>query len=82
MLSRAGSVVLTVATTCPGVQLYTGNLLAGSPARGGGEYRVRQALCLETQFFPDTPNQADFPSTRLDPGEVWRQATTFRFTTG
>lgn len=72
--------VMTVATTCPGVQLYTGNLLAGTPARGGGEYRARQGLCLETQFFPDTPNQARFPSTRLFPGEVWRQATTFAFT--
>jgi len=71
--------VMTVATTCPGVQLYTGNFLAGAPARGGGDYAPRQGLCLETQFFPDTPNQPHFPPTRLDPGEVWRHSTTFAF---
>ncbi len=71
--------VMSVATTCPGVQLYTANFLAGTPARGGGEYGARQGLCLETQFFPDTPNQPHFPSTRLAPGVVWQQATTFSF---
>jgi aldose 1-epimerase len=74
--------VMRVATTCPGVQLYSGNLLAGTPARGGGTYRAREGLCLETQFFPDTPNQTGFPPTRLAPGDVWRQETTFAFTAG
>ncbi len=72
---------MTLATTCPGVQLYTANALTAAPARGGGEYHARHGLCLETQFFPDTPNQAGFPATRLDPGDVWQQATTLTFTT-
>lgn len=71
---------LTVATTCPGVQLYTAGGLAGTAARGGRVYGASHGLCLETQFFPDTPNRPHFPSTRLDPGEVWRQATSFTFT--
>ncbi len=70
---------MTLATTCPGVQLYTANFLAELPARRAGEYRARQGVCLETQFFPDTPNHAHFPSTRLTPGDVWQQTTTFTF---
>ncbi len=71
---------MTLATTCPGVQVYTANGLAVTGARGGGEYHARDGLCLEPQFFPDTPNQSHFPSTRLDPGDVWQQATAFTFT--
>lgn len=73
---------MALETTCPGVQLYTANFLAGAPARGGGEYRARQGVCLETQFFPDTPNQGHFPSTCLLPGDVWKQTTTYTFSTG
>lgn len=68
--------VLQVATTCPGVQLYTANGLDETDVRGG-RCGPHTALCLETQFFPDTPNQPDFPSTRLDPGQVWRHVTTW-----
>lgn len=72
---------LDVLTTEPGLQLYTGNFLDGS-VRGkrGLPHRRRQALCLETQRFPDAPNHPDFPSTALAPGAVHRSTTIYRFT--
>ncbi|CAG0906754.1 unnamed protein product, partial [Cyprideis torosa] len=61
--------VLEVATSEPGMQLYTGNFLDGSlPIPGGGTYQKRSGLCLETQHYPDTPNQPSFPSVTLRPG--------------
>ena len=74
--------VLEVNTTEPGVQFYTGNFLDGSiVGTSGRPYTKRGAFCLETQHFPDSPNQPSFPSTILKPGETLRSATTFRFTT-
>lgn len=71
---------LDVATTEPGIQLYTGNFLDGSfPGKAGRVYRHRNALCLETQHFPDSPNQPSFPSTVLRPGETFRSRTVYRF---
>jgi aldose 1-epimerase len=71
---------LTVATTEPGVQFYAGNFLDGSfPARTGGTYGFRSGFCLETQHFPDSPNQPGFPSTVLRPGETLRSTTVFGF---
>ena len=61
--------VMEVLTTEPGLQLYTGNLL--DPPHGG--------LCLETQRFPDSPNQPAFPSARLDPGQRYESTTVYRF---
>ena len=72
--------VLEVATTEPGVQLYSGNQLDGSlTGTGGVAYGPRAGLCLETQHFPDSPNQPGFPSTVLRPGETYRSATVYRF---
>jgi aldose 1-epimerase len=72
--------VLEVATSEPGVQLYSGNQLDGTLVGAGGvAYRPRAGLCLETQHFPDSPNQPSFPSTVLRPGEVWRSSTIYRF---
>lgn len=72
--------VLQVHTTEPGVQFYTGNFLDGSfVAPDGTPYARRTGFCLETQHFPDSPNKPDFPSTRLDPGQVYRSSTTFAF---
>ncbi|NNJ25052.1 aldose epimerase family protein [Alienimonas chondri] len=74
--------ILEVRTTEPGVQLYTGNFLNGSiVGTSGRPYTKRGAFCLETQHFPDSPNQPAFPSTILRPGETMRSTTTFRFTT-
>jgi aldose 1-epimerase len=69
--------VMEVYTTQPGVQLYTGNFLNGDPKNGG--HRQHTAFCLETQHYPDSPNQPDFPSTVLRPGETYHQVTVHRF---
>ncbi len=73
--------VMEMLTEEPGVQFYTGNFLDGTiTGKGGKTYPRRAAICLETQHFPDSPNQPDFPSTRLDPGETYRTSTVYRFT--
>ncbi|HUK25440.1 MAG TPA: aldose epimerase family protein [Terriglobales bacterium] len=72
--------VLSVLTTQPGVQFYTGNFLDGTiHGKDGKAYLHRGALCLETQHFPDSPNQPKFPSTELKPGQQYHQVTEFRF---
>ena len=74
--------VLEVLTTEPGVQLYTGNFLDGSVVgKGGQAYERRSGFCLETQHFPDSPNQAGFPSTVLRPGATFRSTTVYRLST-
>jgi len=74
--------VLTVTTTEPGVQFYTGNFLDGTiTGHSGKPYLKNGALCLETQHFPDSPNHANFPSTELKPGTPRHSTTTFTFTT-
>ncbi len=71
---------LRVATTEPGVQFYTGNFLDGSIVGKAGARYVRHAgFCLETQHFPDSPNQPSFPSVVLRPGQTYRTSTSFRF---
>ncbi len=67
-------------TTEPGIQLYTSNFLADLTGKGGIPYLKHLALCLETQHFPDSPNQPDFPSTLLRPGEIYKQRTIYKFT--
>jgi aldose 1-epimerase len=71
---------LTVETTEPGVQFYSGNFLDGSlTGWSGAKYQKHAGFCLETQHFPDSPNHPDFPSTELKPGETMRSTTTFTF---
>ena len=72
---------LTISTTEPGIQFYSGNFLNGTlVGTGGGVYRQGDGLALETQHFPDSPNQPDFPSTVLRPGEVYDSTTVFELT--
>jgi aldose 1-epimerase len=72
--------VLTVVSTEPGVQFYTGNFLDGTIiGKGGHAYLRRYGFCLETQHFPDSPNHPDFPSTILRPGEQYQSRTVFAF---
>ena len=72
--------LLEVITDQPGVQLYTGNFLDGTQTgRGGKVYNYRSGFCLETQHFPDSPNQPAFPSVVLTPDEPFLSSTTFRF---
>ena len=74
--------VMEVTTTQPGVQFYTGNFLDGTlSGRDGQVYQKHAGFCLETQHFPDSPNQPDFPSVVLEPGQTYRHSTTFRFST-
>jgi len=74
--------VLTVFTDQPGVQFYTGNFLDGSEmGHNGSTYHYRNAFCLETQHYPDSPNQPHFPSTILEPGEEYTQKTIYKFAT-
>ncbi len=79
--SRTG-ILMKVYTDQPGVQFYSGNFLDGSlTGKDGIEYKERYAICLETQHFPDSPNNPNFPSTVLRPGEVYETTTVFEFTT-
>lgn len=70
---------MEVFTTLPGIHLYTSNHVKGIRGRDGITYGKHAAVCLETQYFPDTPNQKDFPSTLLLPGEEYTAQTLFRF---
>ena len=72
--------MLELFTDQPGVQIYTANFLDGSLAGPSGHpYRQGDAVTLETQHFPDSPNQPGFPSTVLRPGETFRSHSLFRF---
>jgi len=70
---------IEVRTTEPGVQFYTGNFLDGTLSSRGVTFNKHSGLCLETQHFPDSPNQPDFPSTVLRPGEKFVSRTIFKF---
>lgn len=69
--------VMEIYTTEPGIQLYCGNFLDGSPA--GNNHKQHEAFCLETQHYPDSPNQPSFPSTVLKPGETYKSQTVHKF---
>jgi aldose 1-epimerase len=72
--------VLEVYTTQPGVQFYSGNFLDGTEiGKGGKPYVKRSGFCLETQHFPDSPNEPKFPTTELKPGQIYRQTTIDKF---
>lgn len=80
VFSAASGRLLEVATTEPGVQLYSGNFLDGSlHGKQGVMYQKRTGFCLETQHYPDSPNQPSFPSILLKSGEVFTSTTHFRF---
>ena len=74
--------VLSVETTEPGVQFYSGNFLDGTlTGISGVKYVQHSGLCLETQHFPDSPNRPNFPSAELKPGQTYHSETTWTFTT-
>ena len=79
--SPAKELSLSVYTTEPGLQLYTGNLLNGKfTNRDGKSIEKYSALCLETQHFPDSPNQPGFPSSILSPGQQYHSKTVYKVT--
>ena len=72
--------VLEVFTDQPGIQFYTGNFLNGSyPGKKGKTYAYRTAICLETQHFPNSPNQKTFPSVQLDSDQVYTHTCIYKF---
>ncbi len=74
--------VMDVLTTEPGIQFYSGNFLDGSiTGKNGTIYNKHDGFCLETQHFPDSPNQAAFPSAILEPGKKYTHTTIYRFRT-
>ena len=74
--------VLELWTNQPGVQFYGGNFLDGTViGKYGRAHRQYDALCLEPQVYPNTPNRPDFPSARLDPGQTYRHISLYRFST-
>jgi aldose 1-epimerase len=74
--------VLTVETTQPGVQFYSGNFLDGTlHGKHGHVYAKHTGFCLETQHFPDSPNHPKFPTSELKPGETYHSVTIFKFST-
>jgi aldose 1-epimerase len=74
--------VLTVETTQPGVQFYSGNFLDGTlHGKHGHVYSKHTGFCLETQHFPDSPNHPKFPTSELKPGETYHSVTLFKFST-
>jgi aldose 1-epimerase len=75
-----GGLRMTVTTTKPGLQVYDGSFLDPTlPGAGGRPVMPRAGLCLETQFFPDSPNQPGFPECILRPGQTYRHETRFDF---
>lgn len=79
--SPISGITMEVYTTEPGIQFYSGNFLTGADkdGKGGKSYGHRSAFCLETQHFPDSPNQPSFPSTTLKPGTTYQTSTTYKF---
>lgn len=72
-------ITMELATTLPGLQLYTANYLSARRGKGGAQYGKWGAVCLETQFFPDAANHEDFETPILRAGGVWRHTTELRF---
>ena len=76
---RASGRKMEVYTTLPGLQVYTGNYVEENVGKGGTCYNPQNAVCLETQYFPDAPNHPSFPSIVLRPGEEYGHTTIFSF---
>ena len=71
---------MEIRTTEPGLQFYGGNFMAGKHTlKSGAKDEFRTAFCLETQHFPDSPNQPSFPTTQLEPGKTYKTVTVHKF---
>jgi aldose 1-epimerase len=81
-IGEKSGIVMEVITDQPGLQLYTGNWMQGeNPIKYGLKDNHREAFCLETQHYPDSPNHPEFPSTLLQPGVIFRSTTIHKFST-
>lgn len=82
LYSPESGILLTMYTTEPGVQVYTGNFLDGNvTGKKGVVYNQHAGVCLESQHYPDSPNKPQWPSTQLNPGETYKTHTIYKFTT-
>ena len=83
LFDPASGRLLTILTDQPGLQFYSGNFLDGTLyGTSGRQYRQGDGLALETQHFPDSPNEVgNFPSTELDPGQTYDSTTIYQFST-
>ena len=82
LYSPESGILLSVYTTEPGVQVYSGNFLDGTMrGKRGKKLKHRTGLCLETQHYPDSPNKPHWPTTRLNPGETYSSRTIYKFDT-
>jgi aldose 1-epimerase len=80
LVDPASGRTMTIETTEPAIQFYSGNFLDGTiVSASGNTYPKQSLLCLETQHYPDTPHQSSFPSTLLEPGETYRHITIHTF---
>lgn len=80
VLGDQSGIYMEVFTLEPGIQFYGGNFMAGTnPIKGGKKDDFRTAFCLETQHYPNSPNQATFPSTELTPGKQYKTTTVYKF---
>lgn len=71
---------MDIYTTEPAIQFYSGNFMDGSDiGHEGLPYNYRSAMCLETQHYPDSPNKENFPTTVLNPGDVYKSTTIYKF---
>lgn len=80
--SAASGITMRVDSTLPGLQFYTANFLSSRQGKKGCQYAPHHAFCLETQFFPDSPNQNAFPSPVLKKNILYSHTTTFSFSSG
>ncbi|WP_421290275.1 galactose-1-epimerase [Aeromonas veronii] len=78
LMAGDGSLCMEMYTNQPGVQLYTGNWLVGTPKRGGGHWENHQGLCLEAQQVPDSPSRPELGNPWLEPGERYQHITRYR----
>lgn len=78
--SPTSGIVLEVYTNEPGIQFYSGNFMTEDKGKLGSTYNHRGALCLETQHYPDSPNQPNFPTTTVKPGETYKSRCIYKLT--
>lgn len=79
LYDQASGRLMMVFTDLPGIQVYTDNFKSEEKLNGGVLHQIHHAVCLETQFFPDSVHQPEFPYSNLKPGETYRHTTTYKF---
>jgi aldose 1-epimerase len=72
-------IAMEIYTDLPGMQIYTANYVSNEPGKGGAVYQQRQGIAFETQYYPDTPNHPNFPSSVYRAGEIYRTSTVYKF---